>query len=233
MREAFGFLTVLGGPRAPSPRALRWFPVVGAAVGAAVGAVWWAGGEAFPALVAAVIAVVADAAITGMLHLDGLADAADGLLPHATRARRLEIMRTPGVGAFAVVAVVLVVVLRTAALSGRLPDVALVVAIWCTSRTVAAVAPAWLTYAREQGIASSFVTTGAAYWPALALVPAAGIAIAGIGPPGLAAVGATVLGATAVLALARSRIDGFTGDVLGAAIVIGETAGLVVAAARW
>ncbi len=233
MREALGFLTILGGPRAPNPRALRWFPVVGVMVGAAVGSVWWAGGEVLPAFVAAALAVAADAAITGMLHFDGLADTADGLLPHATRERRLKIMRTPEVGAFALVVVVFVIVLRVAALSDRLPDIALVAAIWCASRTVVAVAPAWLTYVREEGIASTFVTTKTAVWPALALGPAAGIAIAAIGMPGLAAIGGTALGAMAVLAFARARIGGFTGDVLGAAIVIGETVGLVIAAARW
>jgi len=64
-------------------------------------------------------------------------------------------------------------------------------------------------------------------------VPATALAVIGVGAEGGAAIAATVLGVVGVLALARVRIGGFTGDVLGAAIVIGETAGLVVAAARW
>jgi len=46
-------------------------------------------------------------------------------------------------------------------------------------------------------------------------------------------VAATVLATVAILALARRRVGGFTGDVLGAAIVVGETTGLVIGAARW
>ena len=233
MREALGFLTVLGGPSVPHPRALRWFPLVGAVVGALVGGLWWAAGEAFPVLLAAALAIAADAGITGMLHLDGLADAADGLLSHAAPARRLEIMRTPGVGAYGIVATVIVLIISVAALDARSPDIGLLVALWCASRTVAAVTPALVPYVRDEGIASPFLAAKASVWPALALVPAAGLAVVTIGLEGLAAVAATVLGASAVVGFARSRIGGFTGDVLGAAIAVGQTVGLVVAAARW
>ena len=59
------------------------------------------------------------------------------------------------------------------------------------------------------------------------------MAIAGRGLHGVAAVGAEVLAMVLVLALAQRRIGGFTGDVLGAAGVVGETVGLLVLAARW
>ncbi|TMK63295.1 MAG: adenosylcobinamide-GDP ribazoletransferase [Actinobacteria bacterium] len=117
MREALGFLTVLGGPHELTPRALRWFPVVGAAVGALVGVVWWSANLVFAPLLAAVLAVAADLLLTGMLHVDGLADAADGLLPHAARERRLAIMRAPDIGAYAVAVVGVVLVTRVAALA--------------------------------------------------------------------------------------------------------------------
>jgi len=233
MREALGFLTVLGGAATPTPRALRWFPAVGAAVGAVVGLAWWLAGGAFSPLLAGAIAVTVDGAITGLLHLDGLADSADGLLPHASTERRLEIMRTPGIGAFGAAAVALVIVLRVAALGARPADVGLVIALWCTSRTVAAVAPAWLPYARPDGIAASFLSLPASRWPLLALLPAVALGFAVIGGPALAALAAALITAAAVLLVARLRIGGFTGDVLGAAIILGETAGLVVAAARW
>ena len=90
-----------------------------------------------------------------------------------------------------------------------------------------------MPYAREDGLASSMLTSRAAAWPALALIPAAALAVVAIGAPGLAAIAGVVVGATAVLLLARHKLDGFTGDVLGAAIVVGETVGLIVASARW
>src|SRR5690349_17191095 len=96
-----GLLTTLGR-RGGSlrARALGWFPVLGAALGALVGACWWGAGRAWTPWPAAVLVVVVDLAVTGMLHVDGLADSADGLLPHADRERRLAIMRAPDVGAF-------------------------------------------------------------------------------------------------------------------------------------
>src|SRR4051812_18747118 len=100
MRDALGLLTTFGRRGgALSSRSLLWFPVIGAGLGAIVGGAWWVADQAWSPLAAAVIVVIVDLAVTGMLHLDGLADSADGLLPHATRERRLEIMRTPDVGA--------------------------------------------------------------------------------------------------------------------------------------
>jgi adenosylcobinamide-GDP ribazoletransferase len=233
MREALGFLTVLGGARTPTGAALRWFPVVGAAVGAAVGAVWWVAGEGFPVLVAAALAIVADLALTGMLHVDGLADAADGLLPHAERARRLDIMRASDVGAFGVAAVGVTLLLRFAAFGSQPADMLLVIGIWCAARTIVAVAPAWVPYARDQGVATAMLDGRVERWPLVALVPAVAVAVLGVGAEGAAAIALTVIAGIGVLALARTRLGGFTGDVLGAAIVVGETAGLLVAAARW
>ena len=132
---------------------------------------WWLAAQVFPALLAAVLAVTADLAITGLLHADGLADAADGLLPHADRARRLEIMRTPGVGAFGATALVLVLVTRTAGFAARPADIALVAGLWCTSRTLGAGAPAWLPYARDDGLAAPFLTRPASRLVALAVLP--------------------------------------------------------------
>jgi adenosylcobinamide-GDP ribazoletransferase len=233
MSAALSLLTIFGRAREPTPHAWRWFPLVGAAIGALVGGVWWLADQLFPPLVAAMLVVIADLAITGMLHADGLADSADGLLPHATRAERLRIMRAPDVGAFGIIAVAAALLARLTALSVQPVSVGLVVALWCASRTVVAAAPAVVPYAREEGIASRMLTSPGSAWPLVALVPAGVVAVAASGFRGAAALVATIVGAVGVAALATRRIGGFTGDVLGAAIVVGETVGLVVAAAKW
>jgi adenosylcobinamide-GDP ribazoletransferase len=233
MIDALSLLTTFGRRGgALTARALPWFPVVGAAIGALVGGAWWLAGEAWPLFAAAVVAVVVDLAVTGMLHVDGLADSADGLLPHATRERRLEIMRAPDVGAFGVTAVVATLLVLTAALAAQPPSVPLVIALWCVSRSLVAAVPAVLPSARPGGMASTLVD-GATRWPLLALPLAVALAAWSDGIAGAAGVTAGVLAGCSVLALAVRRIGGFTGDVLGAAIVLTESVGLLVAAARW
>jgi adenosylcobinamide-GDP ribazoletransferase len=234
MRAALGFLTVVGGAAPPDRRATAWFGIVGAAVGLAVGSVWWAAGELWPPLLAAVLAVTTDAVLTGMLHLDGLADTADGLLPPVDRARRLAIMATPDVGAFGLVALVLVLATRIGALAELAPDPVLVIGLWAASRAAMAITLAVVPYARtDGGAASGFagpvrVPAAATFAVALACVV---LAVGGV--PGLVTAAAAAAGFAGVIGLAVRRLGGYTGDVLGAAGVIAETVGLLVAAARW
>lgn len=236
MRRAVAFLTPVGGAAPPSPGAVPWFPAVGALIGAAVGAVWWGAGRLWPPAVAAALAVAVDLALTGLLHADGLADTADGLVPPLERERRLEVMADPRTGAFGVAALAAALLLRWAAFASREPSVLLVAGLWCASRTVMAVALLALPYARRGGLAAAFRGGPSRPIPlaAAGLVGAAALAAAGAGlVPGLTAVAAVAAGGALVLWLAMRRVGGYTGDVLGGAGMVGETAGLVAAAARW
>ena len=226
MRRALAFLTPLFGASEPRPRTLAWFPFAGAALGLVLGAVWWGAERVWPAAVAAAIVVAADLALTGLLHVDGLADSADGLLPHLDRARRLEVMAAPDVGAFGVAAVVAVLLLRWAALATTAPSPLLLGGLWCASRTAMAVAARKVPYARPGGLASAFLGGRTLSTALIGAVLATGLAFAGPGVTGIAAVAGVVV-------LARRRLGGFTGDVLGASGMVGETTGLLVAAARW
>jgi adenosylcobinamide-GDP ribazoletransferase len=208
----------------------------------AVGAVWWGAGRVWPPGVAAALAVAADLALTGLLHFDGLIDTADGLLPPMDRPRRLEVMADPAAGSFGVATAVVVILLRWAALAARSPSVLLAAGIWCASRTAMAVGLRALPYARADGLATAMrrgdgggggAPTGASRVGGLGMALAGGLAATAGFVPGLAAVAAVAGAAAAVLWCAIRRLGGFTGDVLGAAGVIGETAGLLVAAARW
>jgi adenosylcobinamide-GDP ribazoletransferase len=243
MRRALAFLTPFGGARTPAPAALAWFPVIGTLVGLGVGLVWWLSARAFSPALAGALAVAADVALTGYLHLDGLADAADGLLPPLPKERRLEVMADPATGAFALVTVATVVLLRFGAFASSAPRVLVVAALWCGSRTIMAVVARSVPYVRPGGLATAFVIATAPEVGASSVrtwataLFGAGLAVAlaltGRGTHGLASLGGEVLGAGAVVLFARHRIGGYTGDVLGAAGVIGETVGLVVLAAKW
>jgi adenosylcobinamide-GDP ribazoletransferase len=235
MRRALGFLTPFGGSSMPTPGALPWFPVVGALIGAAVGATWWGAASIWPLPVAAALTVAADLALTGMLHLDGLADSADALLPPVSRERRLEIMRDPRSGAFGVAAVVVVLLLRFSVFASVAPagqNVLAVAGIWAMSRAAMAVTACAVPYARAQGLATVFL--GASPWvTAVIAVPLAlGLGAAGTDPHlrGVLAVAGCAVTAAAVVAFAEARLGGFTGDVLGACGVLGETAALLILA---
>ena len=237
MRAALAFLTVLGGHAAPDRRAPAWFAVVGALAGLLVGGVWWGAAELWPPTLAAVLAVAAGAAVTGMLHLDGLADAADGLLPPLPADRRLAVMRAPDVGAFGVVAVVLALATQVLALASLRPEPLLLAGVWAASRAAMALTLRLLPYAGG-GLATAFGADpegGRAVEVAAAAGLAGGVALIVVarGWPGVAAAAGLGLGFGGVVLLGRRRLGGFTGDVLGAAGVVGETVALLVAAARW
>ncbi|MGH9275003.1 MAG: adenosylcobinamide-GDP ribazoletransferase [Acidimicrobiales bacterium] len=234
MRRALAFLTSLGGASVPDSRTLSWFPLAGALIGACVGGAWWGAQEVWPPAVAAAIVVAVDLALTGLLHLDGLADSADGLLPQVPRERRLAIMAEPSVGAYGVAVVASVLLLRFAAFASMHADVLLVAGIWAGSRTAMAVAARALPYARaEGGLASAF--TGGDWRPVglAGLILAVSLGAFAGGRQSELAVALGIAASAGVVAVAHRRLGGFTGDVLGAAGVIGETVALLVAAARW
>jgi adenosylcobinamide-GDP ribazoletransferase len=214
---------------------MSWFPVVGALVGALVGCAWWGADRLWPPAVAAGLTVVADLALTGMLHVDGLADSADGLLPHHLgRERRLEVMAEPTVGAYGVAVTVGVLLLRFGALASMEPSVLLIAGAWCGSRTVMAVAARALPYARSEGGLATVMLGGD--WKPVGLygvIAAVSLGAFAGGRRTEIAVAAGLVASAAVVLFARRRIGGFTGDVLGAAGIVGETVALVVATAKW
>jgi adenosylcobinamide-GDP ribazoletransferase len=238
VRRALSFLTVLGRAAEPNERTLSWFPIVGIAVGAVVGSAWWVAGRVWPAAVAAVVAVAVDAALTGCLHLDGLADAADGLLPAVGRERRFEIMADPRIGAFGAVALVLVLSLRTTALAVTVARPLVIAGLWCGSRTMMGVVARTLPYAHaEGGTASAFVgahhSAASRYGvAAYGMGAACALAAVGAGGRGLVVIAAEVVAMIAVVWFAARRVGGYTGDVLGAMGVIGETVGLLALVAK-
>lgn len=230
MLSALTFLTVLGRSAPPDRRTFRWFPVVGAGLGAAVGGVHLGVHRLWPPLVAAAVVVAADLILTGALHLDGLADSADGLLVHADRPRRLALMAEPGIGVFALAAGSVVLLARWALLAD--PDVRLLslVAVWAASRTLAASVPAFVRYARPGGLAEAFLTGSRRQL--LAWLAPTGVGLFFLeGALGPIALGVAVATGALIAALARRRLGGFTGDILGAVIMLSETTALLTLAA--
>jgi adenosylcobinamide-GDP ribazoletransferase len=209
---------------------LPWFPVVGAGLGAMAAMVLrvsiWTGPDLAAALSLALMAIA-----TGALHLDGVADTADGLGCRGDRDHRLKVMKEPGVGAFAVVALVLLLItkwaaLRTLAVRG---EPIAVIGACALGRAMMPVLCVCLPYARTRGTGAA-VVEGARPWHAVAAVA---VVLATVWPTQgwkalLTVLGGLVL-ASALGAASRRRIGGITGDVLGATCELVETAALVSA----
>jgi adenosylcobinamide-GDP ribazoletransferase len=210
-------------------------PLVGAAIGLGGAAIYWlSGGLGLTPAIAGLLAVAATILLTGALHEDGLADSADGLFAGAEPARRLEIMRDSRTGAYGALALILSLGLRAAALAALAapgPAAAALIAAHAVARALPPAVMAWAPLARDDGLAAGAgqVETGHA-WTALGL--GAGIAVVFLGfGPGLAALLAAGLVGFAGFRLARARIGGYTGDILGAIEQLGEIAVLLAAAA--
>ena len=232
---ALALLTRLPAPGADHARGARaaWaWPLVGALLGGAGalgGLACLAGG--LPPAAAAGAALSVQVLATGALHEDGLADLADGLGGGPDRERRLEIMRDSRIGAFGAVALILGLGLRWSLTAALLPAApAALLAAAALSRAAMAAAMATLPPARPDGLSAMAGRPGAAAILAAGLALALAGLAAGPAPAFLAALGAA--GAAAgVGALARSRLGGQTGDVLGAAQQAAEIAALAGLAA--
>jgi cobalamin 5'-phosphate synthase/cobalamin synthase len=240
MAAALAFLTIVPIGRrveldaADVGRGSIFFPLVGAAIGGAVGLSAVALDDVLPALVAAALAVALEAIVTGVIHVDALADVADGL-GGATRERALAIMRDPRVGTFGTVAVVLDHFVKVAAVLAVLEldrPVLVLVAVWAVGRSAPLALASVLPYARADSGSGRTLTDGAgAVRLLLGVGLAVAIAVAGAGERSLAILAAAVVSVLVVGLVARTRFGGVTGDVLGAAVEITTTLGLVGAVA--
>jgi adenosylcobinamide-GDP ribazoletransferase len=251
LRLSVTLLTVipLRGPvtepsRDTAAAAMAWAPAVGLLLGGIAAAVLVVADHPLGAgpLTAAGLAVAALALLTRGLHLDGLADLADGLGSGQPAARALDIMRRSDIGPFGIVTIVLTLVIQVGALAhaeaagdSRGP-VALIVAAVTGRLALTWACRRGVTAARREGLGALVAGT---VRPALAIgitlaVLAAAVSLVSTGFTGftLPLPLAVVAGLAAAFVLQRHavrRLGGITGDVLGALIETAATVTLVVA----
>lgn len=246
-RLAVGTLTIL--PVRPPARVDRdaaraaalLGPLAFAPVGVAAGVLGWSASLVLPGAVAALLAIGLVAWLTRAIHLDGLADTADGLGSGRPAARALEIMRRGDVGPMGVVTLIVVLGLQVASaavLLGRPWGWLAVTLALCAGRGALVVAGRrGVPAARKDGLGAVFassvpVAAAVGAWAVLAAALAAAAWLTTgwwwIGP----LAGAVGAGLAAYLVRAATRrLGGITGDVLGAAIELTAAGVLVVLAA--
>jgi len=238
-KTAIAFLTILP-VRLPAElppdgfrRSAVFFPLAGWLIGGFLaGGAWicvWAG---LPPLVSAVLLVALGAWLTRGLHLDGLADLLDGLGGGQTPERRLAIMKDSAIGAFGVIGLVLLLVLKGACLAALVANGEEVffalLAAPVASRWGMATLACGTHYPREIGTGHAFV--GKVGLGELAL---GGFLLAPLiwwnWSAGLIILGAAMLPALWLRFKASRALGGVTGDVLGASCELGEVCGLLAA----
>lgn len=241
IRLAFGTLSVLpaGVPsrvnRRIAGRAMLLAPLVGLVIGGVaagvVAGVDWLRPDV--PLLTGVLGVLAMQVLSGGLHLDGLADTADGLGSRRDRATRLAIMRKGDVGPFGVAAIALVLLVDVAALtacvSAGLGWEAVLVAVVAGRVTLPIACRHGVPAARPEGLGAMVAGTVPAWAAAAiggALVVAGGLLAL---PAGLGVLAAGLTG-FAIAWWADRVFGGITGDVLGAAVETGCAVALLVTA---
>jgi adenosylcobinamide-GDP ribazoletransferase len=208
-----------------------FFPLVGLFFGCIALPVSWGLSVVLPPGVTAVLTVFLLLAFSGGLHLDGLADTADGFFSSRPRERMLEIMRDSATGAMGVIALVLLLSLKIACLAdlaaagNKLFLVVLLMPV--AGRVAILLLMALLPYARPEGglgalFKNSFATNQARLRALAVVLVFTGIFWVAAGAQGILAVCAVLL-ITAVFAhFCRQKIGGVTGDTLGAACELAE-----------
>ncbi len=241
IRTSVAFLTRLPMPHPQGARpdnfirAHRMFPLVGALIGAAIGLLCLLlRALGVPDLAAAALALGGGALLTGALHEDGLADVADGFGGGRDAAAKLEIMRDSRLGTYGALILLVAFATKLSALAA-IPDGAVVQSLIAAHALGRGVLP-WMSislpYASKDGLA---VNAGRPDSTTAAIAVAIALAIAFVSLSFTNALLASIAagaGAFVMALLAKRQIGGQTGDVLGGAEQVAETAILVLLAAR-
>jgi adenosylcobinamide-GDP ribazoletransferase len=227
---AFGFLTRLPMPRVAVgaddfAAAIRVYPLVGLAIGVLVALAGWLGAHVDP-WTGACAALLAWIGVTGALHLDGLADLADGLgAAHGDRTRLLAVMADPHIGSFGVVAIAgqmiaKLVLLHAAGLAGWWALILVPFAARMGPLVWARLLPPLRPGGLGAAVAGAVRNRDLLGWGLV-------LALAAVAVPALVVLPVLTLGVAAWL---RRTLGGVTGDAHGAGIEIVET-GLLTAIA--
>lgn len=227
--EALAFLTILPLPpqtKAPRPQALAMFPVAGLVIGAVVAIFTRLVSLYFPQQITAAVAVCLLAALSGALHLDGLADTCDGFGSCRPREKILAIMRDSRIGVMGSVALLLVLLLKIHALTAMDKEIqtAALLLMPLFGRAAIVWQMHFLPYARKESGAGQLFYQGlgrSALFMATVL-PAAALTLVAWKQFLPVAAGVVIVNLLLVR-LCRKKINGATGDTLGAASELTET----------
>ena len=240
---ALSFLTIIPLPlrREISPddvgRSMIYFPVVGAIIGFILAGLSWLFSLFLPPAIANGLLIAVLVVISGALHLDGFVDTCDGIAGHKTVEDRWKVMHDSRAGAFGIVGVVLLLLIKYVSLNS-VPDnllMATLVIMAVVSRWAMVYAIFAYPYARPSGLGKIFKQ--GANWPRFAAATIITLAVA-IGMARWANIAYFYLAGPAIMLVIwlvvvgmatyfKRKFSGLTGDTYGAINEVTEVCVLI------
>ncbi len=216
-----------------------YYPASGAVIGLIAAIVYWLAAQIFSGTLASLLAVAAAVLVTGGLHEDGLADVCDGVGGGQNREKALAIMKDSHIGAYGTLGLILVIAAKVFALASLTPAIAVVALVGAhvTSRAAILGVLATARYARPEGGTASAVAAKPSResWLAagitLLLIVAGSLAVLPAGAI-VCAIAGSAVAAIVVRYRFMQKLDGYTGDCLGAVQQAGEL-GFYLGLAAW
>jgi adenosylcobinamide-GDP ribazoletransferase len=241
---ALRFLTSipLPGKRELGPeqlgKATSFFPVAGLFIGGILALLNWGLGYILPPAVVNALLIAAIVILTGAMHLDGLADTCDGIAGHKSVEERWAVMRDSRTGAFGVVGILVVLLVKFVSLNSIPEDMMIPVLLFVpvVSRWAMVYALFAYPYARPAGLGTAFKQ--ATRWPQFTASTVITIVIAAALFPLFSLLGfILIIGIWIITALLviyfRYKFAGLTGDTYGAINEIAEAAALLFTVIAW
>jgi adenosylcobinamide-GDP ribazoletransferase len=233
---AMQFLTIIPLPfdtrcqKEDLGRATASFPLVGLTIGALLVALNWLIEPWLNRSLTSALLITVLAAVTGALHLDGLADVCDGLAARGSRERFLAVMKDSNVGAVGAVGLVLGLVLKWQALLAVPAGITwqALLLFPTLGRFSQVLAMSGAKHARQDGLGAAFIQGMAARHLLVALLITIAACLAALPVKGLFALTAVFAVTLIIRGYFRNRLDGLTGDILGCICELSEIIALIV-----
>ena len=231
---ALQFLTIIPMPFKKEPEmrenasSLVFFPIVGLLIGLLLFLANWGLGEVFSPVVTAAFTLLVWVLISGAMHLDGLADSCDGLAGN-TAEKRLEIMKDSHIGAFGVVGISLLLLVKFAAivsLSGWEWETLVLAPVFGTWAMVLAITV--FPYARKNGVGQAFKQGATIFKLLIATIITLAAAVLLAGWWGIVIMAVTCLVTIMIGFFFKPRLGGLTGDTYGAIKEVNEVVVLII-----
>jgi len=198
-------------------RAVKFFPLVGLIIGLFLFAVNFLAGKVIDnRQITAVIIIMAEILITGLIHIDGLADTADGLFSYADKERMLEIMKDSRIGTNGTVALILYFLVKAVFLAAVKPEYILLYPV--ISRMATSINAGLGKYARKKGMSNGIIEKNGKKDVAVSIVITAVLSFGILRLKGLIVLALAILFILFFMENVKRKIGGITGDTMGASL---------------